>query len=390
VPRRIKEDHKNFRDVVEGRFRRELKRLVKGKIIRLRSKNGKFQISAPGLDIPHFVYGNNGEGIGRGKGKKGKVIGKDPEEGEGSEAGDEHKDGIVISVDFDEILSIFQEELELPDLKPKSNETYEDIKIVYKDISKVGPESLRHTRRTILEAVKRMAMQNSLDNYHYVPGSNVPIKLISVINSDRRYRQYKEIKVPSSNAVIFFVRDCSGSMDDYRCDIVSDMSWWLESWIRKFYENVERTYVIHDTEAEEVSEDKFYNYREGGGTMISSAFKKIVELIENKYPPHNYNIYIFYFSDGDNWGDDNARTLEIIKKQLPIKDINLIGFSQICTYNYDMSFGHYLESQKDAEDIKPIRLVNIGSDGDSSFSTLSEEDRNRQIIDGIKKILGKN
>jgi len=71
IPKRIQEDHKRFRDVVSGRTRRELKRLIKsGAIVRQRPKGGKVTISIPQIDIPHFVHGDSGEGIGRGPGKK--------------------------------------------------------------------------------------------------------------------------------------------------------------------------------------------------------------------------------------------------------------------------------------------------------------------------------
>ena len=85
------------------------------------------------------------------------------------------------------------------------------------------------------------------------------IRLITPINSDFRYRQYTEVRKPASNAVVFFARDSSASMNDYKCDIVSDMSWWIDVWIRSFYKRTERIYVCHDTEAFEVDENKFTN-----------------------------------------------------------------------------------------------------------------------------------
>ena len=96
-------------------------------------------------------------------------------------------------------------------------------------------------------------------------------------------------------------------MSEYKCDIVSDMAWWVDAWIRRFYKRVERCYIWHDTKAKEVDEETFYNYRYGGGTTCSSALKLITKQFENRYPPDKWNIYILYFSDGDNWGDDNQK-----------------------------------------------------------------------------------
>lgn len=356
-------------------------------------------ITIPEIEIPRFVFGDTGKGVGRGPGKEGDIVGRDPQPGQGKGAGSDPGEGIDIQVDMEDILKFMEEELRLPNMRPKPNETFEEIKIKYNDISKTGPESLRHNRRTMLEALKRMAMLGELDQLHMVPGSKVPIKLITPINSDRRYRQFKEIKVPSSNAVIFFARDCSGSMDDFRCDIVSDMAWWIDCWIRKFYKRVDRCYFVHDTRAQEVSEDKFYTYRYGGGTMCSSAFRAIADQLENRYPPSAFNIYIFYFSDGDNWGDDNGKMVKIIKEELGAHTVNMIGISQICPWRYEDSVKQYIDKcLSDGElDSSYIRTAYVGpeekDEKDGGFSQwgyspdLTEEDRNQQIIEAIKLLL---
>ena len=400
MTKRIHEDHKKFRDVVSGRTRKELKRLIKsGAIVRSRPKGGKMTISIPEIEIPHFVFGDTGKGIGRGKGKEGDVIGRDPQPGKGTGAGDQPGEGINIQVDLDDVLKFMEEELKLPRMKPKPNETFEEVRIKYNDISRTGPESLRHTRRTMIEALKRLAMMGSLEDLHLVPSSRVPIKLITPINSDRRYRQYKEIRIPSSNAVIFFARDCSGSMDDYRCDIVSDMAWWIDCWIRRFYKRVDRCYFVHDTRAQEVNEEQFYNYRYGGGTMCSTAFEAVADQLVNRYPPEKFNIYIFYFSDGDNWGDDNSRMTKIIKERLGPGVVNMIGISQVCSWSYQDSVKQYIdEALKSGQlDKDYLRTANVGPKDEGKngggFSNwgykpdLTEDDRNEQIIDAIRKLL---
>lgn len=346
-------------------------------------------VSIPQIDIPHFLFGDTGKGIGRGGGKEGDVIGKDPQKGKGNQAGDQPGEGINISVDMDLILQFMQEELQLPRMRPKPNETFEEVKIKYNDISKNGPESLRHTRRTMKEAIKRMAASGTLENQQ---------RIITPVNSDFRYRQYKEIKIPTSNAVIFFARDCSGSMDDYRCDIVSDMAWWIDCWIRKFYTKVDRNYFVHDTRAWEVNEEEFYSYRMGGGTQCSSAFKAIAEQLENKYPPQAYNVYIFYFTDGDNWGGDNEKMLEIINQELGPERVNMIGMSQICSWRHDDSVKHFFDqSIKSGKLGDYTRTAYVGpevkkeSTGFGNWGTpeMTEEDRNEQIIKAIKSLLGK-
>jgi uncharacterized sporulation protein YeaH/YhbH (DUF444 family) len=394
MPRRIEEDHKDFRDVVSGKIRKALKKFIKsGQIFRNRGKNGKISISIPKIDIPHIVYGDKEEGVGRGPGKPGDVIGKDPEPGQG--AGQESSEGITINLDLEEVLKFMADDLALPNLKPKPNETFEDIKIKYNNISLVGPESLRHNRRTFLQAIKRQASMGTLEELHKVPGCPEPRRIITPWPGDKRFRQYNEIRIPSSNALIIYARDGSGSMDAQKCEIVSDMAWWIDVWIRRFYTRVERMYVWHDTAAMEVDEEKFYKYRFGGGTTCSSALKFITKQFDNRFPPQKWNIYVFYFSDGDNWGDDNQVFINSLKEEFPPHVANFVGITQILAYNYDGSLKQHVDSAiKDGTlDKDAVRTVSIGAEtkpaaGMWSAPTLTDEQRNEQVLKAIKQLLG--
>lgn len=393
MTKRIEEDRQAFRDVIGGRIRRALKKYIKGQVVRGRTKNGKFSFSVPRIDQPRAIYGDNEEGAGRGPGKPGDVVGRDPQKGQGNQAGEGEDEGFIVSVDLEDVLKFMQHELHLPNLKPKPNETFEDIKIRYNNISLIGPESLRHNRRTFLQAIKRQAMMGTLEERHYVPGSKDPLKLIIPWQSDKRYRQYKEIKIPSSNALVIFARDGSGSMDTYKCEVVSDMAWWIDVWIRRFYERVERLYVWHDSTAMEVDEKTFYEKRGYGGTHCSSAFKFIGQQFENRFPPFRWNIYVFYFTDGDNWEADNSLLLETIKEKFPQSEVNLIGITQIMAYGYDKSVKQIVDSAvKDGTLSKEnIRTVSIGTEpaaGSWSVPLMAEEQRNEQILKAIRYLLG--
>lgn len=386
MPKRITEDHKDFHDVYAGRKRKELKKFIKnGSIFRNRGKNGKIILTIPKIDIPHIVYGNNGgDGIGRGEGENGKVIGKDNQsENKRNKAGQDEGEGIDVSVDMEEVLQFLQEDLQLPNMKPKSNDTYEEIIKKYNNISLVGPESLRHNARTLKQALKRQCADGSINNIYQIPGFSNPIKLITPINSDKRYRQFNEIKIPSSNAVVFFARDGSASMDQYKCDIVSDMCWWIDIWIRRFYKKVEHVYVWHDTTAKEVDEKKFYKYRYGGGTTCSSALKLISKMFENRFNPSKWNIYLFYFTDGENWDNDNQVFVKTLQDEFGSRTVNMIGITQILSWNYEGSLKQYVDRNK-FENLKSTQISQIHSN-----PNLSEEDRNSQIKNAIIDLLGK-
>lgn len=386
MPRNIESDHADFINVVSGRIRKALRKFIKsGQIVKNRGKRGKISISIPKIDIPHITYGENQKGVGRGQGNDGDVIGRDEGKGQGDKAGQGESEGITINLDLEEVLKFMQNELELPNLKPKENQTFDEVKIKYNNISLVGPESLRHNRRTFLQALRRQAADGSINDLHMIPGSKQPVRLIKPIAKDKRYRQYKEIKIPSSNALIIYARDGSGSMDATKCDIVSDMAWWLDVWIRRFYKRVDRLFVWHDSAAMEVDEEKFYKYRFGGGTTCSSALKFISKQFENRYPPAKWNIYVFYFTDGENWEEDNSIFIETLKKEFEPHTVNLVGIAQILSSSWEGSVKQLVDQALENGTLpyENIRTVSVG--GGSSIMT--EEQRNQQILEAIKNLL---
>ena len=384
--------------MISGKIRKSLKGLIdSGRIVTQRPKGGKMVITIPRINTPHFIYGENNSGVGRGPGNPGDVIGKDKNKGNSKGAGDEHADGIEVQVDMDEVLDALQEEWKLPDLLPKPSQTFEDIEIKYNDIALIGPNSLRHTRRTVQQALKRCCAAGDGENLVQLPNYNQPIRDLKIIKSDQRFRQYKEIRKPSSNAVVMFARDWSGSMDAFRCEVVSDMCWWLDCWVRRYYKRVERMYVGHDTNAEECSEEKFYKYRMGGGTVCSSALRIIADQFGNRFPPDAWNIYVFYFTDGDNWGSDNEQFVKILKEEFTPGRVNLVGITQVMPWSYDDSVKEYVDAeiQKKNLDSKVVKTVSIGSeevDQDDIFRghspKIGDEDRNRAIKKAIGELLG--
>ena len=396
MPSRIRQDHKDFRDIISGRIRQTLKKFItNGKIFRTRGG----AITIPQIERPHIVYGDTDEGVGRGGGKDGKIVGKDAEKGQGPQAGQAHADGILVNIDLEDYLKALKEELELPNMKQKNTQTYDEIKIRYNKISKIGPRSLLHKRRTWKEAMRRMIASGLWGNKVLLPGFREPINVLQISNDDLRFRQYHEIKIPSSNAVIFFARDGSGSMDQFKCDIVSDMSWWIDMWIRQFYKRVERVYVWHDTEAKVTSEEHFYKERFGGGTTCSSALKLIARLLKHRFPPWKWNVYIFYFTDGENWVTDNKIFTDTLKEKLHPGIVNLVGVTQVFAWRYENSLKEYVDKKIEEGKLNGdfVRTVAIGKENpqnNSPYFWMSPQSRDdatdEQIRDAIVALLGKN
>lgn len=398
MPRRIQEDHEHFRNVVSGTTGKELKKWMStGRIFRARGKDGKISIPIPRIDLPHFIFGKPEDGVGAGPGDEGDIIDKEPAPSKGPMAGEDPGEAIFVNVDMEMILEALQLELQLPNMLPKATKTYDEVKVKYNSISKVGPRALLHKRKTLLQTLKRMSSEGLMDesNARILPGESVPTIPFMPIKDDERFRQWNEIKLPSSNAVIFFARDISGSMDDFKCEIVSDLSWWLDIYIRRFYKKTERLYVVHDTHAKEVDEKSFYNLRNGGGTACSSALKWINKQLKFRYPPEKWNIYVFYFTDGDNMTSDNPEFIKVIKKDFGNK-VNLVGITQI------MAYGQGLKQYVDAQIVegklnnKFVRTTEIAKEKKEQnsygwymmYADMPEEERNAAIKNALKDLLG--
>ena len=321
---KIDQDHSRFRAIVRGKIRQNLRRYIsQGELVGRKGKD-LVSIPVPHIDIPRFVYGDRQRGgVGQGDGDVGDGVGGEGGEAEdgagkaGSEAGDHM---LEVDVTLDELADILGEELELPSIENKGKARIVANKDKYTGIRRVGPESLRHFKRTYKEALRR-----SISSGAYNPAFPVIVPQ----REDRRYRSWKDSLEPVANAVILYMMDVSGSMGEEQKDIVRIESFWIDTWLRRQYQGLESRYIIHDAVAREVDRETFFRTRESGGTMISSAYKLAGQLIEQHYPSEEWNIYPFHFSDGDNWSmDDTLTCIEILKQNI-LPKVNLFAYGQV-------------------------------------------------------------
>ncbi len=212
------------------------------------------------------------------------------------------------------------EELQLPNIEHRGSEKIITTKVKYTGINNVGPQSLRHFKRTFKEALKRQIASGT-----YNPDKPVIIP----IKQDIRYRTFKLENLPETNAVIIYMMDVSGSMGDEQKEIVRIESFWLDTWLKSQYKGIETRFIIHDAVAREVDRDTFFHTRESGGTMISSAYKLCRDIIKADYPASSWNIYPFHFSDGDNWSaDDTRQCIDLLKGDV-LNDVNQFAYGQV-------------------------------------------------------------
>ncbi len=336
---RIDRDRTRFKQIVRGKIRQNLRKYIThGEMIGRKGKD-LVSIPVPALDVPHFRYGKNGKGgVAQGEGEVGQPIARGGDadgDGTGQAGSDPGQHILEVDVSFDDLATMLAEELELPNIEPKGKANIVQDKSRYNSIRRVGPESLRHFKRTYKEALKRQISEKS---YNFVDPRVVPFR------EDRRYRSWSTIQQPETNAVIVYMMDVSGSMTDEQKSIVRTEAFWIDTWLKSQYDGVERRYIIHDAMAKEVDENTFYHTRESGGTRISSAYQVCADLLDKHFPFEEWNIYCFQFSDGDNWGEDNRRALQMLREKL-LPRCNLFCYGQV---ESPYGSGEYLRSLAEA------------------------------------------
>ncbi len=319
---KMESDLNRFHKIVRGKIKKELRRFISnGDLI---GKQGKklVTIPLPRIDIPHFTFGSNEKsGVGQGEGQVGdEVMPGSPQEGEGKASDAEGQHTLEVDISLEELANLLGEELELPNIEKKGKKNLEEEEVRYSGLLKQGPESLHNFRRTYKEALKR-----SISTGEY----NLDDPIVVPTKEDKRYRSFKVTSKPVANALIIYMMDVSGSMGDEQKEIVRLTSFWLDTWLSKQYKDLERRYIIHDATAREVKQDVFYKTKESGGTLISSAYKLALKIMEDDFPSEEWNVYLFHFSDGDNWsGNDTAECMKLLDEKL-LPRSNLFSYGQV-------------------------------------------------------------
>jgi hypothetical protein len=362
---KIKQDHARFRDIVRGRIKNNLKKYVqKGELI---GKKGKdfITIPVPTIDIPHFRYGEKQQGgVGQGEGDPGDPLSPSQGDGSGKAGSNEGQHILEVDVSLEELADILGEELQLPRIEPRGKDRIVATRIKYTGVAPSGPESLRHFKRTYKQALRRQIASGS---YNWRKPMIVPVR------EDRRYRTWKQVPLPETNAVVIYMMDVSGSMGDEQKEIVRIESFWIDTWLRKHYKGLETRYIIHDAVAREVDRDTFFHTRESGGTMISSAYKLCKEMIDAEYGPSAWNVYPFHFSDGDNWSADDTRLCVDLLKNGILPAVNLFCYGQV---ESPYGSGQFIKDLRDT----------VGTSENVSLSEISDKEA---IYGSIKQFLGK-
>ena len=349
---RIKSDANRFRQIVRGRIREELRKHLGHQEMFGREGKRVVSIPIPHLDLPRFVHDPGGKGVGQG-------------DGNGTRAGNQPGEHLLeAEFTIEELAQMLGEALELPRIRPKGNDELDATRGRYTGISNVGPESLRHFRRSYRHALRRLLVSGAYD----------PSRPRVVLHrADRRYRTWKPRRQPSTNAAIIYIMDVSGSMGADQKELVRTESFWLDAWISSNYQGTRKVYIVHDAVAKEVDRETFFRIRESGGTVISSAYELSRRIIQERYSPEEWNLYLFHFTDGENYSrQDTAKCMDMLEKTL-LPAVNLFGYGQVESYGTSGDFYEALDKRFSEDERVAVSRI---------------PDRNA-VVDSIKSFLGR-
>jgi uncharacterized sporulation protein YeaH/YhbH (DUF444 family) len=340
MTRPIERDRERFRQIVRGEVKKHLRRYVtEGELVG-RVDGKAVSIPVPGIELPRFRYGSNEEGVGSGDGQDGGGDTSGDLSPEGRAGSDPGRHALEVEVSLDELAEVLGEELGLPRIEPKGQESVEAERARYRTLARKGPESLRHGRRTYVRALKRMLVSGGYDPRR---PAVVPER------EDRVYKAPRLVPKPHANAVIVYAMDVSGSMGGEQKEVVRTTAFWIDTWLRRHYPRLERRFIVHDAAAKEVSESEFYTLREGGGTRISSAYGLAGEMLERDYPAVAWNSYLFHFSDGDNWTGDSLLCERLLRSGL-LERLNLFSYGQVESRYGSGEFISFVRDRLDGEE----------------------------------------
>ena len=253
---------------------------------------------------------------GSGEGEEGEIIGEQPvrpQDGSGSGPGEGEGAAHEMESSAYDLGKILTEKFELPNLKDKGKKrsltryTY-DMTDKNRGFGQVLDK--KATLRQIVET--NIALGNIPDVYDIDPLNFL------ISPRDKIYRILSREKDYESQAVVFFLRDYSGSMVGKPTELIVSQHVLIYSWLLYQYDKqVETRFILHDTEAKEVPDFyTYYNSKVAGGTKVASAYKLVNDIVEKENLVTDYNIYVFHGTDGDDWDTDGKESVPEIKKML--------------------------------------------------------------------------
>ncbi len=316
---------------------------------------------------------------GSGEGEEGEVIGEEPvrapEQKGGAGPGEGEESPHEMESNAYDLGKILTEKFELPNLKDKGKKRFL-TRYTYDLTDKHrGFGQFLDKKATLKKIVETNIHLGNLPDPGYIDSTRF---LISP--GDRIYRILSREKDYESQALVFFLRDYSGSMVGKSTELIVTQHVLIYSWLLYQYaRQVETRFILHDTEAKEAPDFyTYYNSRVAGGTKVASAFRLVNQVVKNENLAQDYNIYVFHGTDGDDWDKDGKETLPELKKMLTYA--NRVGITiaeHTGSSQHNSAVETYMKKSKLLQE-KPnlLRLDVMNEDADEP-----------RLIEGIKKLI---
>ncbi|MCB9955825.1 MAG: YeaH/YhbH family protein [Caulobacterales bacterium] len=327
---------------------RSLKEIEKGEKITIPSKSTaepRFRLD-PDSGEREMVHPGNKEFTA---GDKIKKPPKGGGKGQGKQASDsgEGEDSFQFTLTQDEFLDIFFEDLELPNLVKRSLKEVKANAYRRAGFTVAGSPTNMNLIRTMRNAHgRRLALRRpstrevnelkarlfELERISQPSEAEIAEKKALIIKLeemearrrwapfidplDVRYNAYEPTPVETTSAVMFCLMDVSGSMGEREKDLAKRFYMLLYLFLTRRYERVEVVFIRHTHHAEEVDEQTFFYSRQSGGTVVSTALEKMLEVQKERFPASDWNIYVAQASDGFTQSGDAQLCVEMLDRQV--------------------------------------------------------------------------
>lgn len=265
---------------------------------------------------------------------------------EGSDQGD-GEDDFQFVLSRDEFLDLFFADLALPDLVKTSLKELNTQKLRRAGYSSTGAPANINVMRTMRNSLgRRLALkrpsladveeihQQILELESKAQPSATDLTLLDSLRErleemkrkrravafidpiDVRYSNFQPQPQPNANAVMFCLMDVSGSMGEREKDLAKRFFMLLYLFLQRRYELIDIVFIRHTHQAQEVDEETFFYSRESGGTLVSTALEKMLEIVDSRYPSKEWNIYAAQASDGENYSGDSEKCIALLDREV--------------------------------------------------------------------------
>ncbi|MDX1504253.1 MAG: YeaH/YhbH family protein [Spongiibacter sp.] len=345
IDRRLNDRNKNAtnRQRFIRRYKAQLKRsvtdLVAERSITDMGRGGEVGIPVKDISEPRFRVGQGGDRDmvhpGNHSFSPGDLIEK-PQggggggsgQGGGGEGGD-GQDNFMFTLSKEEFMNLFFDDLELPDLARTMLGDAHQFTMRRAGYTPSGVPANLSVRRSLQNAMARKIalaspLKRELRELEAAGGDPDEIQALKdrieripfLDEYDLRFRHKVKEPKPISRAVMFCLMDVSASMSEQKKDLAKRFFTLLYLFLSRKYEHVDLIFIRHTSNAEEVDEDAFFNDPQTGGTVVMSALNLMAEIIEERYPSSEWNIYGSQVSDGDAFGSDPQRSCSRLSKDI--------------------------------------------------------------------------